>query len=336
MGEGAPRKQHMELEIHVELPGDENGYLDRRCHHDECGRAFKISEADWERVPEDGTLWCPFCRHKADREEWHTPEQIEFIQAQIDLAVQDYVDGVLRDHVRDFNQKFKTRRSSGLIDISMSASFQLGPRPLVVPLEAAELLKQEFVCDECNVRWASLGASYCCPGCGHTSVEREFGRTLSRIEQIIASEDRVQSLFQNDDDAVDAIQHIREDQLSRVVGAFEKAAEHLYASISGSQPKRGLFQRINDSSEAWGALVGRSYEDILGGVMYNRLKVLVQRRHLLVHKLGIVDQRYIEQTGDLVYSIGQRVTVAPDDVLELVGIARSLIDDLSGRYQEPS
>lgn len=57
---------------------DDEGYWDRQCPWEECGRPFKALFADWtEKVPDERAL-CPFCRHEAEPGDFNTPEQTEY------------------------------------------------------------------------------------------------------------------------------------------------------------------------------------------------------------------------------------------------------------------
>ena len=62
------------------------------------------------------------------------------------------------------------------------------------------------------------------------------------------------------------------------------------------------------------------------------LKVLFQKRHLLLHTDGIVDQRYLDRSGDESYNIGQRIVVKEDDVQYL----SNLIEKLANGIREAS
>ncbi len=83
------------------------------------------------------------------------------------------------------------------------------------------------------------------------------------------------------------------------------------------------FQRLAQGSELWAARVGITYADILGAADLERLRRLFQKRHLLAHSDGIVDQRYVNESGDMTYKVGQRITVSTSEVDDIVaGIGR--------------
>ena len=52
--------------------------------------------------------------------------------------------------------------------------------------------------------------------------------------------------------------------------------------------------------------------------------MLFQRRHLFAHSEGIVDAKYISNTGDMNYKEGQRLIVVGNDIQELARILSKL------------
>ena len=58
---------------------------------------------------------------------------------------------------------------------------------------------------------------------------------------------------------------------------------------------------------------------------YNRLNILFQQRHLLAHCEGIVDQKYLDNSVDKAYKLGQRIVVNRKDVTDLVLLIRQII-----------
>lgn len=54
------------------------------------------------------------------------------------------------------------------------------------------------------------------------------------------------------------------------------------------------------------------------------MNILFQRRHILEHNDGIVDEKYIEKSNDLSYAIGQRIIVKKEDIICLVEIIKKL------------
>ena len=53
-----------------------------------------------------------------------------------------------------------------------------------------------------------------------------------------------------------------------------------------------------------------------------------QKRHILVHNEGIVDDKYIKRSGDSTYQVGQRIVVAASDIRRLVDLIGKLASEI--------
>ncbi|MBU4485367.1 MAG: hypothetical protein KKD38_00425 [Candidatus Delongbacteria bacterium] len=56
-----------------------------------------------------------------------------------------------------------------------------------------------------------------------------------------------------------------------------------------------------------------------------------QRRHLLQHAEGFVDQLYLDKTKDQKYTLVQRIFVKEADVLELSGYVKAIVSEIKKR-----
>ena len=54
------------------------------------------------------------------------------------------------------------------------------------------------------------------------------------------------------------------------------------------------------------------------------MNLLFQRRHLLEHNTGMVDNMYLQKSGDTSYVAGQRLVVREADAYELLSIIKKL------------
>lgn len=85
-----------------------------------------------------------------------------------------------------------------------------------------------------------------------------------------------------------------------------------------------MFQNLSESSDLWQQVGKCRYENVLNATEFAELVILFQRRHILEHREGIVDQAYISNSGDNTYSLGQRVIVTAHDVERLLQIIEKL------------
>lgn len=75
-------------------------------------------------------------------------------------------------------------------------------------------------------------------------------------------------------------------------------------------------------------LTGQGYETWLLKSEVKYLNILTNRRHILEHKSGFVDSKYIENTNDKKYTVGERIIVQPNDVIRLGKIILKLINSI--------
>lgn len=313
--------------ISVSIPLDDKGFFDRVCPGSKCRGQFKVLFDDWKEKVSDARAFCPFCGHTAPADEWNTAAQ----QRHFDSAAEAEMGRLLNGAMKRAVQRTRPQRiGGGLFEISMSLGYTPGRISPVLPATASAELRQDFTCEVCGCRFASLGASFFCPACGHNSAVSSFDNTLETVRKTVAALPAMRSALEqaaNADAAKDATRQLLEDQFPRLVGAFERLNEALFEKVpSASQfPKRGsVFQRLDDASALWQQATQKSYADFLSVGELQRMKVWFERRHVLSHRQGIVDQKYIDRSGDRSYADGQRLVVRDGDVLELVELLAKL------------
>lgn len=316
------------VKIPVKLPLDDEGYLDRECHAETCHAEFKVLFQDWGEKASAEKVYCPICRHEASSGEWNTDEQHEYLNTVAITHMQDIVHSALTEDAQRFNRA----QRPGFIQISMSA--KRGARPTIVPVEAAKAMRQQFTCEVCGCRYASIGAAFFCPACGHNSAVATFNQTIETVRQVVALTPSIRSTLAkeyDDDLAQDSVRNTLEDSLVRLVGAFQQFADALFEqlpSASSFKRRQNIFQNLSESSALWRSAVGKGYENMLSAPELQELESLFQKRHLIAHRNGIVDQEYIDKSGDKTYSIGQRLVVQEATVLRLADLLSKLAGEL--------
>lgn len=86
------------MELRLEIPLDDDGYLDRECAA--CGRHFRWHDGPVGDVPDDAPgpdeYYCPYCGAAAPADEWLTTDQVEALQQLAFGAVERGVDRTFR------------------------------------------------------------------------------------------------------------------------------------------------------------------------------------------------------------------------------------------------
>jgi hypothetical protein len=134
-----------------------------------------------------------------------------------------------------------------------------------------------------------------------------------------------------DDLAYDTVRLLLENSLGTLTGAFQRVAEALFASLpnAGSfKLRKNVFQSLTESSTLWRNATGKGYDNLLFPSELTDLECLFQKRHVVTHCNGIVDQDYIEKSGDKTYTVGQRLVIDEVTVLRLVELTSKLAAEL--------
>jgi len=213
-------------------------------------------------------------------------------------------------------------------------TYKPGAPTLIVPINAAEELRQKFTCEHCGCRYLSLGAAFFCPACGHNSAESTFSQTIEAVQKSLAALPAIREavLAAADADAArNTAREILESSMGRLVGAFQRLAEVLFDRIpvpTTTRRRKNVFQNLTEGSALWRATTGKGYEDLLTPAEMADLVRLFQQRHLLAHCEGIVDQDYINKSGDTTYAVGQRLVIREGTVSRLAELVTKLTEEM--------
>jgi len=317
------------VQVSIDLELDDNGYFDRVCPSNDCGANFKVKFEDWRNIVRDEEVFCPLCRHDAESTEWNTPEQVEYIKQAGAAYIQKQLGKAFQSDARRFNRS--QDRSSF---INMSMSYKQGHIPIPVPANAAEIMTQEFTCDECNCRYSSIGAAFFCPSCGHNSVLDTFVNSVATVSKTLEAIPSIRAALTESTDenvAEDSIRHICENGLVKIVSSFQRYAEACFYKLPNAGSftvRRNLFQNLADSDTIWRDATGTGYTELLDATEYDALSLYFQQRHVLSHLDGIVDQQYIDRSNDRRFDVGQRLIVTASNVSELATMAEKLAVEL--------
>jgi uncharacterized Zn finger protein (UPF0148 family) len=326
------RKLERGVAIPMQMQLDDAGFLDRLCPNEQCGAEFKVLFEDWRDIVRDEAVFCPLCRQEAESGDWNTPEQDEQIQQEALRYAQGQLNVSFSSAARSFN---RSQARGGLI--SMSMRYRPSSLTVVVPAGASDVLRQTYQCEKCNCRFSSLGAAFFCPACGHNSAISTLQLSLDTVLKTL---DALPGIRQSVTDAADAdvaensVRHILENSLVKLVSSFQGFAEALFDTLPNRQqfaPRRNLFQNLRDSDDLWRSALGTGYVDMLSPTDYSTLGVFFQQRHLLAHKNGIVDQDYLDRSGDANYSLGQRLVIRTESVATLSELVEQLAREMGAR-----
>lgn len=313
------------MEIPIEMVSDEKGYLDRECPHKECEFVFKIYMEDWKSNVSDEKVYCPRCGHVAPSNEWWTQKQIADMK---DIALQWAMNQVQKTVQKSFRKMSK----------HSNKYFQVHYKPEKVvtfennPIGQREEWELEILCECCNTKTSIIGTAYFCPCCGHNAVNRVFNVSLNRIENQLNSLNEMKEMLEkmyNKDIAANMVQNMIESSLKDIISAYQKFAMESFNKGCTKKVRPNDFQIVEKGGDLFKKYYNVSYNDWLTNDEIRFMNLMFQRRHILEHNNGVVDEKYLIKSKDQVYEVGQRIVCKEDHVSELLDIIRKLSKNIS-------
>lgn len=191
----------------------------------------------------------------------------------------------------------------------------------------------EITCEKCHIKYSVIGSAYFCPCCGNNAAERVYNESLDTVQKMIESVDDIYSTFQRSygkDKSESMCRSMIEGTLDDIVSAFQKYAEELYKPIMPTKKIQvNDFQIIEKGSNLFKEATGKGYDLLLSQKEIEDINILFQQRHIIEHNNGLIDERYIQHSGDISYRVGQRVIIRDHDAMRLLRYVRKLSDGLS-------
>lgn len=287
--------------ISVPIKPDEDGFLGRECPVEECLGYFKITPGTGISGP--APCHCPYCGHQGDSQTFWTKEQLEYAKS---VVIRQVTDAFFKD-LKSMEFEHKPRGGFG-IGISMKVSRSA---PMPVRYYREKQLETEVVCDSCTLRYAIYGVFGWCPDCGAHNSRQILAKNLELAKKELALALSV------DKELAD---HLVGDALENVVSAFDgfgrevcskKATDIAFQSLPGARRK------VQDA-------FAFDFADGLTADDWNSACRVFQKRHLLAHKMGVVDEDYLKKTSDTGAVVGRKIRVDSDEVTATVRIIEIL------------
>lgn len=299
--------------IQISIPTDEQGMSGRECPNSECLGYFKIEFGtclEGENLP----CYCPYCGHNAGHDQFWTQSQIEYARS---VALNE-INEALRKDFQTWDRQLR-RQTRGSF-IKMSVDFQGRKHPIHYYTE--DQLETEVVCELCTLHYAIYGVFGCCPDCGvHNSLQ-----ILTKNIELVAKQI---TLAENIEDNEELAGYLVADSLENAVSAFdgfgrETCRVHAAKAADPTQAENLSFQSLIRADSRLYRNFGFKLSDALASSDWDFVIRCFQKRHLLAHRMGVVDQQYLDATGDPNAVVGRKIIVSPDEVRTLANHIQKL------------
>ena len=314
------------MEIPITIHSDEKGYFDRECPNENCLYTFKINMQDWKEKVSDDEVHCPMCGHIDTADKWWTQEQLESMQ---EIAASYAMSMITKELDKAFGKLARSTRNNKFLKITYKPgrkiTFQNNP------IGQSEEWETDITCEKCGTRYSVIGSAYFCPCCGHNSAVSAFNESTDSIEKMLKSLPEMKQLLTESygrDKAETMCRGLLESSLGDIVSSFQKFASCHYDKLTGEISRVNDFQIVEKGSQLFKDATGKGYEEWLSDKELHDMNMFFQRRHLIEHNNGMVDQKYVDKSGDNSYVIGQRLVVKESDAYALLAIIKSLLQGL--------
>ena len=305
------------MTFNISIPTDEDGMTGRECPVEACLGYFKVkfgTGLKGDNVP----CVCPYCGHRGPHNTFWTKQQLEYAKSVAMREVTDLVHKELKK--MEFNVPAR-----GPFGIGFSMKVERGsPHPIRYYRE--KTLETNVTCSSCTLEYAIYGVFGYCPDCG---VHNSFQILQKNLE--LANKELGLAASTEDGDLKS---HLIGDALENAVSAFDgfgrQAAEtHKHMATQPQKAAALSFQNLANADGNVRSLFGFGLSD---GVTADEWKLLVRcfhKRHLLAHKMGVIDERYVTSVDDPTARIGRKVAIESSEVSALLSAVGRLGEHVS-------
>ena len=295
--------------VSITLPTDKNGFVGRECPIKECEGYFSIKPGTG-LTGSDLFCYCPYCGHQGQPNTFYTKEQIAYAQS----VALNQVSRAFQQDMKDFARQLEYRSPPGnLIGLNISTTFEPGSLPPIRQYRE-KTLETAVVCDTCTLNYTIYGVFGFCPDCGQHNSRQILEKNLELAGKQVALAATIEN---------DLAAHLIGDALENVVSAFdgfgrETCRLHADTATTPAKANNVSFQSLTNSRQKVQDLFGIDIAQAVTPQNWDFICRNFQKRHLLAHKMGVVDQAYIAATQDSSAIIGRKVAIEAADVQQLV------------------
>jgi len=183
--------------------------------------------------------------------------------------------------------------------------------PLPIRYYREKQLETEVICDNCTLRYAIYGVFGWCPDCGiHNSLQILVKNLeLARKELVLA---------QSTD--TELASHLIGDALENAVSAFDAFGREICLQ-KGADIR---FQNIVAARRRVLETFGFDFADCTDSDEWDCACRVFQKRHLLAHKMSVIDEEYVQKANDPGAVVGRKIYVSHDEVNSAIRIVEAL------------
>ena len=263
---------------------------------------------------------CPYSGTVADDDAFRHPDDVkaavELVKHEAAQDVQDALAEMLKD-------VFGGRSSRGPIRITASVK-QSTPQPK--PRFTRQDLMRELVCDHCGRDYGVFAIGLFCPDCGAPNLRLHFLREVELVDGQVSLAESIGT--ENEELAYRLLGNAHEDVLTAFEATLKTVYLHGKAKVdtTGPAPKVGNdFQNVDKTLKRFWELGIDPFKDLTEPELA-ALKLNIQKRHIIGHNLGVVDDKFAMHASDA--KVGETVQLVGEDIRQFAAISQKVTDRL--------
>jgi hypothetical protein len=307
----------------IPLPVDEDGLTGRECPDEKCLGYFKIkfgTGLKGSNLP----CHCPYCGYIADHQKFFTEEQNSYA---LSVVKKEIFNAISKD-VLDWDHELRNSTKNSFI--KMSASFSHDHHPIQYYKEKE--LETNVVCENCTLEYAIYGVFAYCPDCGEHNSFQILKKNFEIIKKEIALSEK------SEDEELS--RRLLEDALSNSVSSFDGFGRSIFSAYSTKaknpeQAKNISLQNIQVAHKRVEELFGCDFAKDIDLTNWEMIIKCFQKRHLVIHKMGVVDKEYLEKTKDTTSFLGRKINISHEEVLSFLDLLEKLGFSIKSQFSEP-
>ena len=316
-------------EIAVPIKPDEEGMIGRECNNPNCKKYFKVKPGTG--ITDNPVMFCPYCSYKGSPKEFFTEEQIE------------YVKSIAFRHVTDIiGQELKKLERHSFKGPFFSLNIKIKSTPIPIRYYAERQLQEDVICENCACEYAIYGMFAVCPDCGVHNLFQMFFKNLGLVKKQIELEDELYKKFgeTNRADIDDLMKDLRgkliEDACENIVTVFEVFYKQAYdqSRLKTVDPSMLLpgnsFQSLDKTKDIFLSQLNLNLFSCLSQTEIDNLYLLFNKRHILTHNLGIIDQKFLRNTGLQKDILNHKVEISKTEVLSALESLEKIVKYIKG------
>jgi Zn ribbon nucleic-acid-binding protein len=299
------------MDLPIQIPLDEKGFLGRECPEPDCEGYFKIMPGTGLQG-EDLPCHCPYCGFEGPTDQFWTKEQLDYVQSIIAGKVMDYAYKELKKH--EFDHK-----PEGPFGIGISMKVQR-PAPVLVRHYSEQSLETEAVCDKCSLNYAVYGVFAFCPDCGQHNSLQILNKNLEVVSKMLDISEGMEE---------EMAEKLIENALGTCVSAFDGFGREICRvneanSLDPAKTKNISFQSLEGARSNLQAAFDLDISACVTEQDWTSATRGFQKRHLVAHKMGVVDDEYLRKTSDPEAVVGRKIVVSRTDVTTVAGVLQAV------------